>query len=130
MSFSSADTYLTDMGVTNVTANDNQREEALWLAFWNELPAGMNFLKGLADKAKGENRTVIGLEGHNEDTIKDCQRLCGNVIPRTILEKRFGVAIESYNCHYPVVAPDRASLNINMQTQIDLQNGNLSSVHC
>ncbi|HEY0901854.1 MAG TPA: hypothetical protein VGD95_07000 [Micavibrio sp.] len=130
MSFSSADAYLKEMGVTNETASDAQREEALWKAFQNELPDGVNYLSDLAAKAKGENRTVIGLEGHNEQTIKDCQRLCGNVIPRTILEKRLGVAIESYNCHYPVMAPDRASLHVNMQTQIDLQNGNLSSVHC
>lgn len=130
MSFSSADAYLKEMGVTNETANDNQREEALWKAFWNELPDGMNFLKNLSDKAKSEDRMVIGLEGHTEKTIKDCQRLCGNTIPRQILEKRFGVALESFNCHYPVMAPDRASLHVTMQTQIDLQNGNLSSVHC
>ncbi len=130
MSFSSADTYLKEMGVTNETATDAQREEALWLAFNNELPAGMKFLSDLATKAKVKNGIVIGLEGHTEQTIKDCQRLCGNVIPRSILEKRLGVAIESYNCHYPVMAPDRASLNVTMQTQIDLQNGNLSSVHC
>jgi hypothetical protein len=130
MSFSSADTFLQDMGVTNATATDAQREEALWQAFWKELPEGMNYLQNLVNKAKETGRMVLGIEGHTEQTIKDCQRLVGNTIPRGILEKRFGVPFESYNCHYPATAPARNLLTMSMETQIDLQNGNLSRVHC
>lgn len=46
MSFSSADSIFKRC-VTNETANDNQREEALWQAFWKELPDGMAFLDTL-----------------------------------------------------------------------------------
>lgn len=130
MSFSSADAFLLEMGVTNETANDDQREEALWKAFWKELPEGMAYLKNLAEQALQKGDMALGLEGHTEQTIKDCQRLVGNTVPRQILEKRFGVPFESYNCHYPLAAPTRDKLRVTMKTQIDLQNGNLSSVHC
>jgi hypothetical protein len=130
MSFGSADTYLKEMGVTNETANDEQREEALWKAFWQELPDGMAYLKALAERAQHEGRMVVGMDGHTEQTIKDCQRLVGNTVPRAILEKRFGVPFESYNCHYPATAPQRDQLQLTMQAQIDLQNGRLASVHC
>lgn len=130
MSFGSADTFLQEMGTTNATATDDQREEALWKAFWKELPDGMAYLKNLAEQAKQKDGMALGIDGHTEQTIKDCQRLIGNTIPRQILEKRFGVPFESYNCHYPITAPTRAQLKVTMETQINLQNGALSSVHC
>lgn len=130
MSFGSADRHLKEMGVTNETANDNQREEALWKAFWEELPAGMAYLENLVKQAHEKGDMVIGMEDHTEDTIKDCQRLIGNSIPRQILEKRWGVPFESYNCHYPATAPTRDKLKMTMQVQIDLQNGRMASVHC
>lgn len=130
MSFSSVETFLNKMGVTNQTATDEQRESALIEAFWAELPDGMNYLKALSEKAKTEGRTVIGIDGHTEQTIKDCQRLVGNTIPRRLLEKHFGVPFESYNCHYPVTAPDKDVLQIDIKTQIDLQNGTTARPHC
>ena len=130
MSFGSADTYLQEMGVTNETANDNQREQALLKAFWNELPDGMAYLEALSNRAKSEGRMVVGMDNHTEQTIKDCQRLVGNTVPRTILEKHFGVPFESYNCHYPATAPSRSQLKLTMQAQIDLQNGRLAMVDC
>lgn len=130
MSFSSANDFLRDMGVTNETATDEQRKEALWMAFEKELPAGMSYLKALAEKARQTDETAIGIHGHTEDTIKDCQRLVGNSVPRAILEEKLGVPFESYNCHYPVTAPNRKKLKVSLQTQIDLQNGNLASVNC
>lgn len=130
MSFGSADAFLSEMGVTNATATDAQREEALWNAFWKELPAGMTYLENLAKKALETGKMALGIDGHTAQTIKDCQRLIGNTVPRGILERRFGVPFESYNCHYPITAPTRKDLKVTMQVQIDLQNGNLASVDC
>lgn len=130
MSFSSADRFLTEMGVTNETATDTQRKAALLQAFRHELPRGYAFLEKLANRAKAEGEPVMELEGYDPELVAQLTRLTGHTVPRELLEEEFGVGLGSYNCHYPVASPPGTKPRLSLKTQIDLQNGQLASVDC
>jgi hypothetical protein len=130
MSFSSAERFLRDMGVTNETATDEQRKSALLSAFRNELPRGFSFLEKLATRAKNENKPVMELDGYDDELVAQLTRLTGHTVPRELLEEEFGVGLGSYNCHYPVASPPGTKPKLSLKMQIDLQNGQLASVDC
>jgi len=130
MSFSSANEFLLEMGVTNETGTDAQRAEALLQAFRRELPRGFAFIEKLAQRAKAEDRAVMELEGYDSELVAQLTRLVGHTVPRQLLEKHFDIALGSYNCHYPVAGPKPNSLELSLKTQIALQNGELAMVDC
>lgn len=130
MSFSSADRFLREMGVTNETATDEQRSAALLRAFQHELPRGYAFIEKLATQAKAEQRSVMQLDGYDSELVAQLSRLVGHTVPRQLLEQHFAVQLGSYNCHYPVATPPDKKPTLSLKTQIDLQNGQLATVDC
>lgn len=131
MSYPSIVGILEQMQVTNLLqATPKQQEEALWRAFQEDLPLGVEYLRKMAQEVLSGAKRLLKVEDPNSALGKQLIRLLGTDVARPICERRLRVCFGFYNCCSVVAAETREDLNISLVEQIQLQNGTLASADC
>ena len=117
-----------DVDVTGLSVEE--QKEVLWNAFEKDLPLGMQFLAGEAEKIRDTGERSLVVNDPGSPLGKELIRLLGTDIARSICEEKLGVAFGFYNCCASVAARTKTELRLSYLEQIQLQNGVVSSALC
>jgi hypothetical protein len=130
MSYPSVKQVLEKSGFTVESANADELRAALWETFALDLAEGINHLTAVAKRVKETGERVLNIQDPNSPLGKQLIRLVGTDIARSICQQQLGVAFGIYNCCGIVAASNQSGLNMTMQEQIKLQNGEFASADC
>ena len=116
--------------VNALSLSVEEQKEVLWGAFQKDLPLGIQFLSGEAEKVRMNGERSLVANDPNSALGKQVIRLLGTDIARAICEEKLGVAFGFYNCCASVTARAKSELKMSYLEQIQLQNDVLASPAC